>query len=153
MAKINHENWEDYVRGEIGEIKGSKNADAIDLTKAASTEEKELPTLWNIQGLNENDIIHAANGVNFISGDAAWSFSSNLRVSETEYKKSTGDDIIVGGTGVNFIHGGLQNDEITGGAGINVIQFKTGDGNDTIYNSAGSDFLYFCDSSYDDLKF
>ena len=30
MAKINHENWEDYVRGEIGEIKGSKNADAID---------------------------------------------------------------------------------------------------------------------------
>lgn len=153
MTKINHENWEDYVRGEIGNASGSKNADSIDLTKAVSTEEKEMPGIWHIEGLNENDIIHAANGVNFIAGDAFWSFSSKLRVDETIYKKSQGNDAIVGGVGVNFIHGGLQNDEITGGGGINVIQFKQGDGDDIIYNSTGNDFLYFCDSSYDDLTF
>jgi len=134
-------------------IEDKENIDLIDLRGDGSGKRE-------ITGLGGDDIITGGDGINIIYGDGKYPLDAKGRLEEAAYKKiealykrSEGNDIIKGGTGVNIIHAGLMDDEITGGAGVNLIQFKSGDGCDTIYNSVGEDYLYFCDWSFDNAYF
>ena len=118
--------------------------------------------VWKIKGLGGQDLIEGGDGINFISGDASWgilNFIETKETTESVYKhkdhvlNSTEiDDDIIGGNGINIIHAGLNNDKIQGGAGINLMQFKVGDGDDTVLNSNGTDYLYFCDCSPEETR-
>ena len=74
----------------------------------------------NLSGGNGNDIIYGVSGNNTLNG-------------------GNGTDIIYGGTGDDSINGGNGNDIIYGGAGDDSI--NGGNGNDTIYGGAGNDTL------------
>ncbi len=133
-------------------INGTKDSDIIEIKGESGFRE--------ITGYGDDDIITGGNGINIIYGDGKFPLGAKESLGddeykelETIYKKFSGNDTIKGGNGVNIIHAGLGDDEITGGAGVNLIQFKAGDGNDIICNGNGTDYLYFCDWSYDNAAF
>ncbi|CRZ19291.1 RTX family hemolysin [Kingella kingae] len=62
-----------------------------------------------------------------------------------------GDDHLYGGNGDDLLDGGKGNDVINGGDGNDVYISRKGDGNDTLYDSHGSDKLAFADADLSEL--
>jgi Ca2+-binding RTX toxin-like protein len=56
-----------------------------------------------------------------------------------------GADTLLGDAGADLLHGGLGIDRLEGGAGDDAYLFDPGDGQDTIYDTAGTDSLIFGD--------
>jgi Ca2+-binding RTX toxin-like protein len=56
-----------------------------------------------------------------------------------------GDDTLLGDAGNDILHGGTGNDRLEGGSGNDTYHFNLGDGQDTIYDTAGTDSLIFGD--------
>lgn len=64
------------------------------------------------------------------------------------------NDTIKGGNNNDTIISNAGDDKIYGGTGTNTIQFKKGDGTDTVYSTKNAnDTLEFIGTSFDDLKF
>ena len=110
---------------------------------------KEATTV--VGGTGKDTIYGSTKHMNYLFGDNIWGFDYSDQPSD--YSSYSGKDNIYGGNNTDIIHGGLGNDKIHGQGGINIFQFKKGDGKDTVYMGRGKDYLYFCDTKLSDLTY
>ncbi|MDQ0462480.1 Ca2+-binding RTX toxin-like protein [Caulobacter ginsengisoli] len=93
-----------------------------------------------VHALQDRDFVAGGTGNDFVTGDSdedlviggvgnddAVGGGGNDTVSG-----DAGDDIVYGGAGSDILSGGKGNDTVVGGAGDDIIEFKRGDGQDTL---------------------
>lgn len=150
MTKVNHRNWEVFYDSETDGItmidSGRDENDNINLKKL------NFPA-GIVGGTGDDKIYGSTKHMNFIAGDAPWGLDDDDRPTEENYRSFIGNDTVYGGNNSDLIHGGLGDDRLYGKGGVNIFQFKKGDGDDTIYMGRGKDYLYFCDSSFSELSY
>jgi VCBS repeat-containing protein len=63
-----------------------------------------------------------------------------------------GNDVLIGGAGNDYLLGGLGDDLLDGGTGDDVYYYTSGEGNDRIADSGGTDMLVFTDIMWGQVK-
>lgn len=117
IEQLQFENGTTWSRQQI--IQMATNPRIYNGTSGDDTLTGQTDAVNAINGGAGNDVITAGGLSNVLAG-------------------STGNDTIIGSTGVNFIVGGNGNDSITLGATNSVVGFNTGDGEDTIMSGTAT---------------
>ena len=149
MVWVNDKNYVRYI-GNEGETVNMLDSYSEDGNDHINLKKLKEPTTI-IAGNGKDTIYGSTKHMNYIFGDNAWGFDYGDTI--TDYNSYSGKDTIYGGSEADFIHGGLSNDKMYGKGGINIFQFKKGDGKDTIVMGSGKDYLYFCDSDVSELTY
>ena len=149
MVWVNDKNYVRYI-GSEGETVNMLDMYSEDGNDHINLKKLKEPTTI-IAGNGKDKIYGSTKHMNYIFGDNVWGFDYGDTISD--YSSYSGKDTIYGGDAADFIHGGLSNDKMYGKDGVNIFQFKKGDGKDTIVMGKGDDYLYFCDSDVSELTF
>lgn len=65
---------------------------------------------------------------------------------------TAGNDVLTGTPGNDTLDGGLGNDRLNGGAGDDIYRFRSGDGNDQVFDSGGRDVVELLDMNASDVR-
>ena len=152
------------AKGKELNINKSPNPEIITLTDADDTLRNNFAYVTINGGKGNDSIVNAYHGVgnNYLSGGAGNDTIDNVRDLVTiaggagnDYIYSSGDNVSInGGAGNdsikngNSISGGKGNDVISLTGTNKLIQYKSGDGNDTIFGFNESDTLTITGGSY-----
>ncbi|MBO6273261.1 hypothetical protein J6O48_10855 [bacterium] len=154
MVNINTKNWQYFFKEDdfwiyngyidMTDFPSYDTDDVIDVKKSKYTTQ--------IVGGKGNDHIYGStNHMNFLYGDLAYEIFGTEEDNKN-YFNIKGNDIIYGGNSSDYINAGAGNDTICGRKGINIFSFIQGDGIDNIIMNSGKDYLYFVDTSFDNMK-
>lgn len=150
MTWVNDKDYIRYSGNEEGETVNMIDSYSEDGNDHINLKKLKEPTTI-VGGNGKDKIWGSTKHMNYIFGDNVWGFDYGEDIED--YNSYSGKDTIYGGNAADFIHGGLANDKMYGQDGVNIFQFKKGDGNDTIVMGKGDDYLYFCDSDISDLSY
>ncbi len=149
MTWVNDKNCRRQYFGDNDETVNMLDWSTFDENDHINLKRMKEPTII-VGGKGKDKIWGSTKHMNELFGDQAWGFSEG---NPTDYDSYSGKDTIYGGDAADFIHGGRGNDKMYGKDGVNIFQFKKGDGKDTIVMGKGTDYLYFCDSAKSELTF
>jgi len=97
-----------------------------------------------VAGGNGNDTIAGGDGADQLQGQAGNDVINGDSGSDTLFGQD-GNDTINGGADSDLIIGGKGDDALNGGDGDDFYYWNTGDGNDSISDSGGNDWIVFND--------